>query len=146
MWKDFKAFLMRGNVIDLAVAVVIGAAFGAIVKSLVDDVIMPPIGLLVGKVDFSNLFLVLKDGKTVPVNSTLAAARDAGAVTLNYGAFINALIAFLIVAACVFMIVRMANRFAAKPSPAPPNTKPCPACTLSIPLAATRCPNCTSNV
>jgi large conductance mechanosensitive channel len=147
MWKDFKAFLMRGNVIDLAVAVVIGAAFGAIVKSLVDDVIMPPIGLLVGKLDFSNLFLVLKDGtKAPPPYTTPAAARDAGAVTLNYGAFINALIAFLIVAACVFMIVRMANRFAAKPTPAPPNTKPCPACTLPIPLAATRCPNCTSNV
>jgi large conductance mechanosensitive channel len=146
MWKDFKAFLLRGNVIDLAVAVVIGAAFGSIVKSLVDDVLMPPIGVLVGRVDFSNLFVVLKEGAAPPANSSLAAAHAAGQVTLNYGAFINAVIAFLIVAACVFMIVRMANRFAAKPVPLPPNTKPCPYCTLAIPLSATRCPNCTAVV
>jgi len=147
MWKDFKAFLLRGNVLDLAVAVVIGAAFGSIVKSMVDDVLMPPIGLLVGKVDFSNLFVVLRPGTKAPQPySTPAAAHDAGAVTLNYGMFINALIAFLIVAACVFAIVRVANRFAAKPVPAPPNTKPCPECTLAIPLAARRCPNCTTEL
>lgn len=146
MFKDFKAFLLRGNVLDLAVAVVIGAAFGSIVKSMVDDVLMPPIGLLVGKVDFSNLYLVLKDGKTAPPYESVAKAHDAGAVTLNYGMFINALIAFLIVAACVFAIVRVANRFAAKPVAAPPNTRPCPECTLPIPLAAKRCPNCTTEL
>ena len=145
MWKDFKAFVMRGNVVDLAVAVVIGAAFGAIVKSLVDDVIMPPIGLLVGHLDFSNLFVVLKDGtKAPPPYSTIAQAHDAGAVTLNYGSFINNIIAFLIVAAAVFMIVRMMNRMYAKPAPETPNTKPCPECTLSIPIPARRCPNCTA--
>ncbi|HVX40193.1 MAG TPA: large-conductance mechanosensitive channel protein MscL [Gemmatimonadaceae bacterium] len=145
MWKDFKAFIMRGNVLDLAVAVVIGGAFGTIVKSLVDDVIMPPIGLLLGKVDFSNLFVVLKDGtKAPPPYTTPAMAKEAGAVTLNYGAFINNVIAFLIVAAAVFMIVRIVSKLYAKPAPAAPNTKPCPQCTLPIPLAATRCPNCTA--
>jgi len=108
MWKDFKAFILRGNVLDLAVAVVIGAAFGSIVKSLVDDIIMPPIGLVLGKVDFSNMFLVLKDGtKAPPPYTTPAMAKDAGAVTLNYGAFINSVIAFLIVALAVFMIVKV---------------------------------------
>jgi large conductance mechanosensitive channel len=145
MWNDFKAFIMRGNVLDLAVAVVIGGAFGTIVKSLVDDVIMPPIGLLLGKVDFSNLFLVLKDGtKAPPPYTTPALAKDAGAVTLNYGAFVNSLIAFLIVAMAVFMIVKVVSRWYAKPAPVTPTTKPCPFCTLSIPLAATRCPNCTA--
>jgi len=147
MWKDFKAFIMRGNVVDLAVAVVIGGAFGAIVKSMVDDIIMPPIGLLVGRLDFSNLMLVLRDGtKSPPPYSTPAAAKDAGAVTLNYGSFINNVIAFLIVAACVFMIVRAMNRMYAKPVPVTPTTKPCPRCTMAIPLAATRCPNCTSDI
>ena len=123
MLKDFKAFLMRGNVLDLAVAVVIGAAFGAIVKSLVDDILMPPLGLIVGKLDFSNLFFVLQDGtKAPPPYTTVAAAKDAGAVTLNYGAFINNIIAFLIVAAAVFMVVRMANR--CTPSPRRPRRTP----------------------
>lgn len=147
MLKDFKAFIMRGNVLDLAVAVVIGGAFGAIVKSLVDDVIMPPIGLLLGKVDFSNLFLVLKDGtKAPPPYTTPAAAKDAGAVTLNYGAFVNSVIAFLIVAFAVFMVVKIATRWYAKPAPVTPTTKPCPMCTLTIPLAAKRCPNCTAEI
>ena len=147
MWKDFKAFIMRGNVLDLAVAVVIGGAFGTIVKSLVDDVIMPPIGLILGKVDFSNLFVVLKNGtKAPPPYTTPAAAKDAGAVTLNYGAFVNNVITFLIVAAAVFMIVRIVSRWYAKPAPTTPTTKPCPHCTLSIPLAATRCPNCTGEI
>jgi large conductance mechanosensitive channel len=147
MWNDFKAFIMRGNVLDLAVAVVIGAAFGSIVKSLVDDVIMPPIGLLLGKVDFSNLFLVLKDGtKAPPPYTTPAMAKDAGAVTLNYGAFINSVIAFLIVALAVFMIVKIVSRWYAKPAPATPTTKPCTHCTLPIPLAATKCPNCTAEL
>ena len=144
MWKDFKAFVMRGNVVDLAVAVVIGGAFGLIVKSLVEDVIMPPLGLLLGKIDFSNLYVLLKAGpKSPPPYETLAAAKAAGAVTVNYGAFLNNVIAFLIVAAAVFMVVRLMNRLYAKPAPAAPNTKPCPFCTLPIPLAATRCPNCT---
>jgi len=147
MWKDFKAFIMRGNVVDLAVAVVIGGAFGAIVKSMVDDIIMPPIGLLVGRLDFSNLFLTLHAGsKAPPPYATPAEAKAAGAVTLNYGAFINNVIAFLIIALCVFMIVRLMNRMYAKPQPATPTTKPCPRCTLAIPLTATRCPNCTSDV
>jgi large conductance mechanosensitive channel len=147
MWQDFKAFIMRGNVMDLAVAVVIGAAFGAIVKSLVDDIIMPPIGLALGHIDFSNLFILLKAGdKAPPPYTTVAQAHDAGAVTLNYGAFINTIIAFLIVALAVFVIVRMVSKLYAKPAPAAPNTKPCPRCTLPIPLTATRCPNCTSEV
>ena len=147
MWKDFKAFIMRGNVVDLAVAVVIGGAFGAIVKSMVDDIIMPPIGLLVGRLDFSNLFVTLHAGaKAPPPYATPAEAKAAGAVTLNYGAFINNVIAFIIVAGCVFLIVRMMNRMYAKPVPASPTSKPCPRCTLQIPLTATRCPNCTSDV
>jgi large conductance mechanosensitive channel len=147
MWNDFKAFIMRGNVMDLAVAVVIGGAFGTIVKSLVDDIIMPPIGLALGHVDFSNLYMLLKDGtKAPPPYASLADAKAAGAVTLNYGAFINNVIAFLIIAAAVFIIVRMVSKMYAKPAPAAPNTKPCPYCTMAIPLAATRCPNCTSQV
>jgi large conductance mechanosensitive channel len=147
MWKDFKAFIMRGNVLDLAVAVVIGAAFSGIVKSLVDDVIMPPIGLILGKVDFSNLFVVLRAGpKAPPPYTTPAIAKEAGAVTLNYGMFINNVIAFLIVAAAVFMIVRVVSHWYAKPAPATPTTKPCPMCTLSIPLGAKRCPNCTAEL
>lgn len=148
MWKDFKAFIMRGNVLDLAVAVVIGGAFGTIVKSLVDDIIMPPIGLLLGKVDFSSMFVVLKDGAHPNnlVYTTPAIAKTNGAVTLNYGLFINNIIAFLIVAAAVFMVVRIVSKLYAKPAPAAPNTKPCPKCTLPIPLAATKCPNCTAEV
>jgi large conductance mechanosensitive channel len=147
MWNDFKAFIMRGNVMDLAVAVVIGGAFGTIVKSFVDDIIMPPIGLALGHVDFSNLYMLLKDGTKAPSPyASLADAKAAGAVTLNYGAFINNVIAFLIIALAVFMIVRMVSKLYAKPAPASPNTKPCPRCTLPIPLAATRCPQCTSDV
>jgi large conductance mechanosensitive channel len=147
MLKDFKAFIMRGNVVDLAVAVVIGGAFGAIVKSLVDDIIMPPIGMLTGHLDFSNQFLLLKAGtKTAPPYTTPAAAKDAGAVTLNYGAFLNTIITFLIVAAAVFIVVRLMNRLSTKPAPAAPNTKPCPQCATDIPIAAKRCPNCTSQL
>ena len=147
MLKDFKAFIMRGNVMDLAVAVVIGGAFGAIVKSLVDDVIMPPIGLALGHVDFSNLYVLLKDGtKAPPPYASLADAHAAGAVTLNYGAFLNNVIAFLIIALAVFIIVRMVSRMYAKPAPVTDNTKACPRCTMPIPKAATRCPQCTSDV
>jgi len=147
MWNDFKAFIMRGNVVDLAVAVIIGAAFGAVVKSLVDDVVMPPIGLAVGNIDFSNLYILLKDGaKVAPPYASLADAKAAGAVTVNYGAFLNTVITFTIVALSVFVMLRVVNRMYAKPAPAAPNTKPCPRCTLAIPLAATRCPNCTATV
>ena len=148
MWKDFKAFIMRGNVIDLAVAVVIGAAFGAIVKSLVDDIIMPPIGLAVGKLDFSSLFVVLKDGthtNGLPY-TTPADAKAHGAVTLNYGTFVNNIITFLLIAAAVFIVVRLVSKLYAKPAPVTENTKPCPFCTMSIPHAASRCPNCTSQL
>lgn len=147
MLKDFRAFLMRGNVLDLAMAVVIGAAFGGVVKSLVDDVIMPPIGLGLGKVDFANLYILLQDGpKVAGPYATLAEARAAGAVTLNYGVFINSVISFLLVAAAVFMLVRAANRMYRQPTPAPPNTKECPYCRNVIALDATRCGHCTSQL
>jgi large conductance mechanosensitive channel len=147
MWNDFKAFIMRGNVLDLAVAVIIGAAFGGVVKSLVDDVIMPPIGLALGKVDFTNLFVTLHDGvKAAGPYLSLADAKAAGAVTINYGLFLNSLLGFLIVAIAVFALVRLANRLSAKPVPVAPNEKACPFCATSIPLAAKRCPNCTSSL
>ena len=147
MWNDFKAFIMRGNVLDLAVGVIIGAAFGTVVKSLVDDVIMPPIGLAIGGVDFSNLFVVLKEGATAAAPyASLAEAKAAGAVTLNYGAFINTIIAFLIVALAVFMLVRIVNRLHRQPAAPPPDTKACPQCATAIPIAAKRCPNCTSQL
>lgn len=147
MWKDFKSFIMRGNVLDLAVAVVIGAAFGGVVKSLVDDIIMPPLGIVMGKADFTNLFITLLDGPKAPSPYlSLTDAKAAGAVTMNYGLFLNSMISFLIVAIAVFALVRLANRLALLPTPAPPNTKTCAFCATAIPLAATRCPNCTSNL
>lgn len=146
MWSDFKAFIMRGNVLDLAVAVVIGAAFGVIVKSLVDDIIMPPVGLALGHVDFANLYVLLKDGvKSAPPYASLADAKTAGAVTLNYGMFVNNIITFLIIALAIFMVVRAANKVYKKPVAAP-TTRPCPYCAMDIPLAATRCPHCTSEL
>lgn len=146
MWKDFKAFMMRGNVLDLAVAVVIGAAFGVVVKSLVDDIIMPPIGLALGHVDFSNLYVLLKDGtKSAGPYASLADAKAAGAVTLNYGIFVNNVVTFLIVALAIFLIVRAAGKVRPKPAAAP-TTRPCPYCTMEIPVAATRCPHCTSEI
>ena len=147
MWNDFKAFVMRGNVMDLAVGVIIGAAFGAVVKSLVDDVIMPPIGLATGGMDFGDKYMLLKEGtKAAPPYATLAAAKDAGAVTLNYGAFINTLITFLIVALAIFVLVRAVNRLYRQPAPPTPNTKSCPYCTMSVSLEASRCPHCTSQL
>jgi large conductance mechanosensitive channel len=146
MWQEFKAFVMRGNVMDLAVGVIIGAAFGAVVKSLVDDVIMPPIGLATGGVDFSDKYVLLKEGAAAAPYSSLAAAKAAGAVTLNYGAFINTIITFLIVALAVFLLVRGINRLYRKPAEPTPETAPCPYCTMTIARAATRCPNCTSQL
>ena len=144
MLKEFKEFAMRGNVIDLAVGVIIGAAFGTIVKSLVEDVLMPPIGLLVGGLDFSNLFVSLS-GHHYP---SLAAAKEAGAPTINYGLFLNNVLNFMIVAFAVFLLVRQINRLKREtPVPPPaPTEKPCPFCISTIPLAATRCPHCTSEL
>jgi large conductance mechanosensitive channel len=145
MLKEFKAFVMRGSVLDLAVGIIIGAAFGTIVKSLVDDVIMPPVGLALGNVDFANLFLMLKPGtKAPPPYATVADAHAAGAVTVNYGQFINTIVTFLIVAFVVFLVVRAASRFYPRDVPAP--TKDCPHCRMPIPVGASRCPHCTSEL
>jgi len=145
--KDFRAFILRRNVVDLAVAVIIGAAFGGIVKSMVDDVIMPPVGLATGGVDFANKFIVLKEGaKAAAPYASLADAKAAGAVTLNYGLFINQIVAFLIIAACIFLIIRMIARMQGPPPAAAPVTKDCPFCATPIPVGAKRCPNCTSQL
>lgn len=142
MWKEFKAFAMRGNVLDMAIGIILGAAFGKIITSLVTDVLMPPFGLILGKVDFSGLFLNIS-GKSY---STLAAAKAAGAATINYGMFLNTVVDFLIVAFVIFLLVRQVNRWN-KPAPAPaPTTKDCSYCATPIPLKATRCPNCTSEL
>lgn len=144
MWKEFREFVMRGNVVDLAVGLIIGAAFGKIVTSLVSDLLMPPLGLVLGQVDFSNLFIDLS-GKSYP---SLAAAKAAGAPTINYGIFINSVIDFVIVAFAIFLLVRGVNRLRRAPPPAPatPTTRPCPYCLTAIPLQASRCAACTSAV
>ncbi len=145
MLKEFRAFIMRGNVIDLAVAVIIGAAFGKIISSLVSDVLMPPIGLIIGKVDFSNLYLNLS-GTAYP---SLTAAKAAGAATVNYGLFLNAAFDFVIVAFVLFMVIRTSNRMQQKLVKAeapPPATKDCPYCYSAIPVKATRCGHCTSSL
>ncbi len=142
MLKEFKEFAMRGNVMDMAVGIIIGAAFGRIITSLVADVIMPPIGVLLGKVDFSNLFINLS-GKPY---DTLAAAKAAGVATINYGVFLNTVIDFLIVAFVIFLVVRQINRWSKPPAPPASTTKECPYCVSSIPIKATRCPNCTSQL
>jgi len=144
MWKEFKEFALKGNAVDLAIGVIIGAAFGAIVASLVSDIMMPPIGKALGGVDFSNLFVVLGDG----TYASLAEAQKAGAATVNYGVFLNKLINFLIVAFVLFMVVKGMNRMKREaPAPAPaPTEKECPQCATSIPIKAKRCPHCTSNI
>ena len=143
MGQDFKAFVMRGNVVDLAVGVIIGAAFGKIVSSMVDDVLMPPIGRALGHVDFSGLFINLTD---TPY-ATLAEAKAHNAATLNYGIFINTVINFLIVAFCVFIIIQIIHKWTNKPAPpAPPTTKDCPQCAMSIPIAAKKCGHCTTQL
>ena len=149
MLKDFREFALRGNVVDMAVGIVIGASFGGIVSSLVADVVMPPIGLLLGGVDFSNLFLTLKAGeKLAGPYASLADAKAAGAVTVNIGVFLNAVVSFLIVAFAVFLVVRGMNRLK-REAPAPaaaPTTKDCPFCCTAVPLKAIRCPACTSQL
>lgn len=146
MWKEFKEFAMRGNVVDMAVGIIIGTAFGAIVKSLVTDVLMPPIGLLLGGVDFANLFLTLREGAAAGPYASLADAQTAGAVTVNYGLFINTIISFIIVAFAVFLLVRNLNQLRREQEapPAEPTTRDCPYCLSTVPIKATRCPYCTS--
>lgn len=142
MLKEFKEFAMRGNVIDMAVGIIIGGAFGTIIKSMVDDVIMPPIGLALGGADFTDFFINLTGGD----HPTLTAAKEAGAVTLNYGLFVNSVISFLIVAFALFMLIKTINRLKREEAapPAAPTTKECPHCYTTIPIKATRCPHCTS--
>jgi large conductance mechanosensitive channel len=148
MFKEFKEFAMKGNVVDMAVGIVIGAAFGSIIKSLVADVIMPPIGLLLGNVDFSNLFLVIKQAPVEGVFATLAEAQKAGAVTINYGMFINNIISFLIVAFAIFLVIKNLNALKREEEAPPeePTTKECPHCISEIPIKATRCGFCTSEL
>jgi large conductance mechanosensitive channel len=148
MTKEFKDFAMRGNVVDMAVGIIIGAAFGTIVKSLVSDVIMPPIGLALGGVDFNNFFAVLKQGTPPAPYAALADAQAAGAVTVNYGVFINTIISFIIVAFCVFMLIRSINNMRRKEEAPPPEptTKDCPYCFSTIPIKATKCAFCTSEI
>jgi large conductance mechanosensitive channel len=150
MFKEFKEFAMRGNVVDMAVGIIIGAAFGTIVKSLVADVIMPPIGLLLGNVDFANLFVTIEEGTSAGPYATLADAKEAGAVTINYGVFFNEIISFIIVAFAVFLLIRNINRLkreeVKEEEPAEPTTKDCPHCFTTIPIKANRCPNCTSSL
>jgi large conductance mechanosensitive channel len=148
MLKEFKEFAMRGNVVDMAVGIIIGAAFGTIVKSLVDDILMPPIGLLLGRVDFSNLFLVIKHGAVAGSFATVAEAHKAGAVTINYGIFINTVISFLIVAFSVFILIRGINKLkrAEETPSAEPTTKECPKCYSTISINASRCAFCTSEL
>ncbi|TNJ40291.1 large-conductance mechanosensitive channel protein MscL [Chlorobaculum thiosulfatiphilum] len=151
MLKEFREFALKGNVVDMAVGIIIGGAFGALVNSLVNDLLMPPLGLLLKGADFSNLFLVLRDGAQPGPYAALVAAKSAGAVTLNYGLFVNALIGFLIMAFAVFLLVRSINRLRnqsekqAAPAAAP-QTKECPFCLSTIPSKAVRCPNCTSQL
>ena len=148
MLKEFKEFALRGNVMDMAVGIIIGAAFGTIINSLVQDVLMPPIGLLLGNVDFSNIFVVLKEGKVAGPYASVAAAKAAGAVTTNIGVFINTLISFVIIAFAVFLLVKTMNRLRRQEEApaAAPTTKECTYCFTSIPIKATRCPHCTSEL
>lgn len=146
MFKEFKEFAMKGSVLDMAVGIIIGAAFGAVVASFVGDILMPPIGLLLGNVDFSNLYVVLAAGKTAGPYASLAQAQTAGAVTFNYGVFITRIISFLIVAFALYLVIRSMNSMKKKTAPAPPAVKECPFCFTMIPVKAVRCPNCTSEL
>ncbi len=144
--KEFKEFASRGNIIDLAIGIAVGSAFGVLVQSLVSDLIMPPIGLLLGEIDFSNLFVVLKSGNPPGPYLTLTSAKDAGAVTINYGLFVSHLVSFLIIAFTLFLVVRTINQFQRKEEAPSPTTKECPYCHTNIPIQAIRCPNCTSQL
>lgn len=146
MFKEFKEFAMRGSVLDMAIGIIIGGAFTPIVKSLVDDIIMPVVGLLLGDVDFTDLFVVLREGAATGPYATLEAAREAGAVTVNYGVFINTTLTFLIVAFAIFLMVRTINKWRKQEEEAAPTTRDCPHCKTAIVLDATRCPACTSEV
>ena len=147
MFKEFKQFALRGNAIDMAVGIIIGSAFGGIVNSLVNDVIMPPIGLLLGGIDFANFYVLLDPGSGAEPYLTISDAQSAGAVTINYGLFINALISFLIITVVLFFIIRAMNQLLSKKkAPAKAETKTCPYCISSIPIEATRCPQCTSDL
>jgi large conductance mechanosensitive channel len=142
MWKEFKEFIMRGNVVDMAVGIIVGAAFGKIITSFVNDVLMPPIGLLLGKVDFANLFITLSNQSF----ATLEEAKKAGVVTIKYGLFINTIIDFIIVALAIFLVIRQINRMKRQPAPEAATTRECPFCFSVIPIKATRCPQCTSEL
>jgi large conductance mechanosensitive channel len=148
MLKEFKEFVVRGNVVDMAVGIIIGAAFGSIISSLVSDVIMPPIGMLLGNVDFSNLFITLQEGEVVGPYASLADAQTAGAVTINYGLFINTIISFLIITFVVFLLIRSVNRLHREEETPPkePTTRECPFCKSAIHIHASRCPQCTSQL
>ena len=147
MMKEFREFIARGNVVDMAVGIAVGAAFGAIAKSLVDDVIMPVVGLVLSGVEFSDLFAVLRAGDPGPPYATLEAAQEAGAVTVNYGLFVNSIITFLIIAFAIFLMVRAINRIRRQEAATPaPTEKDCPFCATPIPIPATRCPHCTSQL
>jgi large conductance mechanosensitive channel len=148
MLKEFREFAMRGNVVDMAVGIIIGGAFGTIVKSLVSDVLMPPLGLLLGNVDFSNLFITITGGEPAGPYATLATAQEAGAVTINYGVFLDSVVSFLIVAFAVFLLVRGINQLKRKEeaAPPPPDKKDCQYCFTKIPIKATRCPHCTADL
>jgi large conductance mechanosensitive channel len=148
MLKEFREFAMRGNVVDMAVGIIIGAAFGSIINSLVSDVIMPPIGLLLGKVDFTNLYVILQEGAIAGPYGSLIDAQEAGAVTLNYGVFINTIVSFVIVAFAVFLLIRSINRLEMEEETPPeePTTKVCPFCDTEISIKASRCPHCTSKL
>jgi large conductance mechanosensitive channel len=145
-FKEFRAFAVRGNVVDMAVGIIIGAAFTGVVNSLVNDVLMPPLGVVVGGVDFKDLFLVLRPGTAPGPYASLDAAKAAGAATLNLGLFMNTVFSFVLVAFAVFLLVRTMNRLQAAEAPPAPTARPCPYCATGIPLAATRCPNCTSEL
>jgi len=149
MFKEFKEFAMRGNVIDMAIGIIIGGAFGPIVGSMVNDILMPPIGMALGNVDFTNLFILIKEGsKAAAPYASLADAKAAGAVTINYGLFINSLVSFVIVAFCVFLLVKTMNRLKREEAAPPPEptSRDCPFCCTSIPIKASRCPSCTSEI
>ncbi len=148
MLQEFKEFIMRGNVVDMAVGIIVGAAFGTIVRSLVDDIIMPPVGLLLGGVNFANMFILLRAGSPAAPYASLADAQAAGAVTVNYGLFINTIVSFLIVALVMFLLIRSINRLKRKEKapPTEPTTKECPYCLSTIPAKATRCAYCTAEL